>query len=182
MQCCLFPTVITWFVSDLSNVIESVWIRLMKLWFFFFCETWWMNMICPILVGFVILNEWVNVVYFLQFISSSDYYGRLFVCKHHGDYLDLGCWITVIYHLCEVLKWVTGICNRVTFMRLGDNREVGFDWSRQAALTGAHLNFKWDEMLLGKEMLLWKSATRLFSLIHSLCPLSSVCINMSIFQ
>jgi hypothetical protein len=30
--------------------------------FFFFCETQWRNMICPILVGFVILNEWVNVV------------------------------------------------------------------------------------------------------------------------
>ncbi len=37
---------------------------------------------------------------------------------------------------------------RVTLMGLGDNREVGFDWSRQAALTGAHLNFKLDEMLL----------------------------------
>jgi hypothetical protein len=33
-------------------------------------------------------------------------------------------------------------------MGLGDNREVGFDWSRQAALTGAHFNFKSDEMLL----------------------------------
>lgn len=44
-----------------------------------------------------------------------------------------------IYHMFEVLKWVTGICNRVTFMCLGDNREVGFDWSQGKLLWLEHI-------------------------------------------
>lgn len=57
-----------------SSLYESVW------WngdFFFFCETQWRNMICPILVGFVIVNEWVYVVCFcnsyLVLIIMADY-------------------------------------------------------------------------------------------------------------
>jgi hypothetical protein len=132
-------------------------------------------MICPILMGFVILNELVNVVYFVQFISCSDYYGRLFVCKCHGDYLDFGCWITVVFTIC-LKSWNGNLQRRVTFMGLGDNREVGFDWPRQAALTGAHLNFKLDEMLL------WKSATRPFSLYiaSALSPVFvSICLSLN---
>ncbi len=43
---------------------------------------------------------------------------------------------------------------RVTFMGLGDNREVVLIGQEQAALTGANLNFNSDEMFL------WKPATR----------------------
>jgi hypothetical protein len=37
---------------------------------------------------------------------------------------------------------------RVTFMGLGDNREVVLIGQEQAALTGANLNFNSDEMFL----------------------------------
>jgi hypothetical protein len=87
-------------------------------------------MICPILAGFVILNEWVNVVYFcnsyLVLIIMADY-------LYANTLVIIWTWVVDhchIYHSFEVLKWVTGICNRVTFMCLGDNREVGFDWSQ----------------------------------------------------
>jgi uncharacterized membrane protein YhaH (DUF805 family) len=59
----------------------------------------------------------------------------------------------------------------------GRQQRSGF-WlvTRQAALTGAYLNFKLDEMLL------WKSATRLFSLYiaSALSPVFvSICLSFN---
>ncbi len=114
---------------------------------------------------------------FLQFISCSDYYGRLFVCKHLGDYLDLGCrslsYLPFIWSL-EMGHWNL---QQSDFYVSGRQQRSGF-WlvTRQAALTGAYLNFKLDEMLL------WKSATRLFSLYiaSALSPVFvSICLSFN---